>query len=385
LFIHVNLDRRGDIFALGFEILLCLKDARLHFQANPLSLVPVILELARKFEKDKGLLAGTIESRTVAWRFQRMEEFIGNLRSKEVHLLLSGGAYPAHTGQAVGMGAGILGLTVPYNSMMNRVPRNMNSFVGTGALNPLDRQDAFDLILFLNANRHILDAVQVHYDYLARNRLFIFDPDRAVNDFEALAFDVFRGGNETSFCKTKPSVPILEVHRDAAKKLERITVLEMGGHGQGEQVSREVHSGPHALPSGFHFFGRGGPAVTTPDQIVPRRRALMNTYPTVPMATEDSVFPFETEDPDVALLTRDLLEAGAQIGLREEEDLQNDRRGAPGGGGALGGGSAAQKIYSLLSSEDENEGGASGGGGAPRGGAASGGGDGSEDKEEGVE
>jgi hypothetical protein len=360
LFIHVNLDRRGDIFALGFEILLRLKDARLHFQANPLSLVPVILELARKFEKDNSLLAGTIESRTVAWRFQRMEKFIGNLRSKEVHLLLSGGPYPAHTGQAVGMGAGLLGLTVPYNSMMNRVPRNMNSFVGTGALNPLDRQDAFDLILFLNANRHILDAVQVHYDDLARKRKFIFDPDRAVKDFEAMAFDVFGGGNETSFCKTEPLEPILEVHRDAAEKLERITVLEMGGHRQGEQVRREVHSssplrlqaGPHALPPGVHFFGRGGPAVITPDQIVPRRRALMNTYPTVPMATEDLVFPFVTEDPDVAgtaapsasleilesasaaLLTRELLEAGAQIGLREEEDLQNDHRGAPGGGGA---------------------------------------------------
>jgi hypothetical protein len=82
--------------------------------------------------------------------------------------MLSRGVYPAHTGQQVAIGAGIYGMIVPFGSMMNKAPRHMNYFVGTGALNPLDRQDAFDMILYLNANCHIREADQGHYYDLAR-------------------------------------------------------------------------------------------------------------------------------------------------------------------------------------------------------------------------
>ena len=76
-------------------------------------------------------------------RRQPMEEFIKNLRAKEIHLAI----------------------------------------------------DAVDMIEYLKANPYVLDAVQGHYDYLARKRLSIFDPDRAVKDIEAIALDAFQGGN----------------------------------------------------------------------------------------------------------------------------------------------------------------------------------------------
>jgi hypothetical protein len=93
------------------------------------------------------------------------------------------------------MGAGIFGMIIPFDSMMNSAPRYMNEFAGTGALNPLSMEDAVDMIEYLKANPYVLDAVQGHYDYLARKRLSIFDPDRAVKDIEAIALDAFQGGN----------------------------------------------------------------------------------------------------------------------------------------------------------------------------------------------
>jgi hypothetical protein len=53
-------------------------------------------------------------------RRQPMEEFIKNLRAKEIHLAISGGSYPAHTHQLVVMGAGIFGMTIPFDSMLGR-------------------------------------------------------------------------------------------------------------------------------------------------------------------------------------------------------------------------------------------------------------------------
>ena len=102
-------------------------------------------------------------------RRQPMEEFIKNLRAKEIHLAI----------------------------------------------------DAVDMIEYLKANPYVLDAVQGHYDYLARKRLSIFDPDRAVKDIEAMALDAFQGGNNRSFCNTEPSAPIVQVTRDPSHKLGR--------------------------------------------------------------------------------------------------------------------------------------------------------------------
>jgi hypothetical protein len=45
-----------------------------------------------------------------------------NLRAKEIHLAISGGSYPAHTNQQVVMGAGIFGMIIPFDSMMNSAP-----------------------------------------------------------------------------------------------------------------------------------------------------------------------------------------------------------------------------------------------------------------------
>ncbi len=86
------------------------------------------------------------------------------------------------------------------------------------------------------------------------------DPDRAVNDIEAMAFDAFEGGNQKSFCNTEPSVLILEVHRDAVNKFERITVLK-ASEGVLEMAS-QVHSlpphrlsvRPNAQQDSVHFF-----------------------------------------------------------------------------------------------------------------------------------
>ena len=181
LFVHVNLDRRSESFGIGFVILQVIATAYLHYQANPLFLVPVVQEEARQFEIDNGLTAGTIQSRLVPWKLQPMDEFIKKLRAEDIHVAISGGPYPAHTGQQVAMAAGIFGVIVPFESMMNRVPRYMNEFVGTGALNPISRQDAIDIILYLHSNRHIVDEIQLVYDYFAVNGRFIFDPDRSVD------------------------------------------------------------------------------------------------------------------------------------------------------------------------------------------------------------
>ena len=181
LFVHVNLDRRSESFGIGFVILQVIATAYLHYQANPLFLVPVVEEEARQFEIDNGLTAGTIQGRLVPWKLQPMDEFIKKLRAEDIHVAISGGPYPAHTGQQVAMAAGIFGVIVPFESMMNRVPRYMNEFVGTGALNPISRQDAIDIILYLHSNRHIVDEIQSVYDYFAVNGRFIFDPDRSVD------------------------------------------------------------------------------------------------------------------------------------------------------------------------------------------------------------
>ena len=181
LFVHVNLDRRSESFGIGFVILQVIATAYLHYQANPLFLVPVVQEEARQFEIDNGLTAGTIQGRLVPWKLQPMDEFIKKLRAEDIHVAISGGPYPAHTGQQVAMAAGIFGVIVPFESMMNRVPRYMNEFVGTGALNPISRQDAIDIILYLHSNRHIVDEIQLIYDYFAVNGRFIFDPDRSVD------------------------------------------------------------------------------------------------------------------------------------------------------------------------------------------------------------
>ena len=393
LFIHVNLDRIGEISELCFKILNRFDDARMHYQANPRSLIPVIHELARKFEEQNHLTAGKIESRIVPWQFVRMEEFIRQLRAEGIHLMLSGGVYPANTGQQVGMGAGVVGMIVPFDSMMNRAPRYMNSFVGTGALNPLNSQDAFDMIVHLYANRHILDVAQAHYDDLAINKKSIFDPNRAVMDWEAMAYDEFAGGNESSFCGTKPLPPILEAQRDELKKLVQINVLPMRGQGEpgmASQQSEDIQESMNLDRPGFcgtvNFFG-GGSVVQTRTR---RGDFFFNDFKQLQVEAEASEGGTSVAETDVAsgggiaaassapleeaLITMNQLHNGAQLGLGEVDDLETSREsgggGSPGGGGASGGGSAAPSadLAVDLSKESDNEGES----GASRGGAASG-------------
>ena len=230
ILLDVYLDRAGEATDVCLEILKSHPDAYLHIQASPVALIMVILEQARKFEEDNCVLAGTIESRIVPLRRQPTDEYIKNLRAYGIHVAISGGPYPAHTGHQVAMGAGILGLIVPFESMMNRAPRFMNEFAGTGALNPISRPDTIDIIEQLKANRFILKAVRVHYDGLSINRDSIFDPCRAVRDMEDMALDVFQGEGKTSFCSTKPSPPIVQVIRDEFQKLQQIILLPKGGH-----------------------------------------------------------------------------------------------------------------------------------------------------------
>ncbi len=144
-----------------------------------------------------------------------MEEFIKNLRAKEIHLAI----------------------------------------------------DAVDMIEYLKANPYVLDAIQGHYDDLARKRLSIFDPDRAVKDIEAMALDAFQGGNNRSFCNTEPSAPIVQVTRDPSHKLVQITVLPKGGHGQGksdlENYFHHVHNSTELIGNSKMYAGLLGRAKNT--------------------------------------------------------------------------------------------------------------------------
>jgi hypothetical protein len=214
-----------------------------------------------------------------------------------------------------------------------------------------------------------------------------------------MAFDVFRGGIQNSFCKTKSLAPILEVTRDEFNKLRQITALPMGGHSQGEpgttsQLSEVVlesddsgmYCDQNVHKSGtISFYGGGNRQ--------PRKRG-------VPAA--QSVMTMEPETPAAQnVITPEQMSHAAYIGLRNDSvftdlelsDFSNgtsvaeteDPNVAASGGGtaaplaepnvaeASGVGSAAADIpvISLVSS-DEDEGGAPGDGGASSGGGVPG-------------
>jgi hypothetical protein len=145
-----------------------------------------------------------------------------------------------------------------------------------------------------------------------------------------MAFDVFRGGNQKSFCNTTTLAPILEVTRDALNKLVRITVLPMGGHGQGEpgkasQLSEvflesnysSMYCNRPKLCKHLHFFG----ADPLHKAQAKRRRASEMTPEHQAPAAQSLITLEQEASAAQSVITLEQLAAAAYICLQNDSEL----------------------------------------------------------------
>lgn len=219
---HVNLalDRVGETLDWTWVILRRLPFARVYFQSFPIYNIEEILDSAAQFEEKYKLSSRELRDRINFLPRMPMPEFIVHLRRSKMDVSISGGPYPANTGQQVTMAAGIPSVVAASDTLASHASQGLNIMAGLGGMNAKCWSDAVEKVVYLDLHPEILNAIEGHLDRLAMKRESIFDQERASLDLESIAKSVSCVTRESEHISCLPSRPFLVLTRGEEGKLQ---------------------------------------------------------------------------------------------------------------------------------------------------------------------
>ena len=219
---HVNLalDRVGETLDWTWVILRRLPFARVYFQSFPIYNIEEILDSAAQFEEKYKLSSRELRDRINFLPLMPMPEFIVHLRRSKMDVSISGGPYPANTGQQVTMAAGIPSVVAASDTLASHASQGLNIMAGLGGMNAKCWSDAVEKVVYLDLHPEILNAIEGHLDRLAMKRESIFDQERASLDLESIAKSVSCVTRESEHISCLPSRPFLVLTRGEEGKLQ---------------------------------------------------------------------------------------------------------------------------------------------------------------------